>query len=614
MEIEFSEKISTQLSAALLATPEELASSDELASGYEPETASWEVIVKYIGDIENIKEEFPSVIITKLLGNYAVLIIEETLVNRVAMRDEIIYMEKPKQFNYGVYQASQASCITPVRNAPYNLSGRGVLVAIIDSGIYYAHPDFIEHGRSRIEFLWDQTIPAGNNDTSDYDPDNTVTDATSDISNALSNKNNVPFGTLYDRDTITAAINAATYSERQAICPSVDISGHGTHVAGIAAGNGNASNGTYRGVAYESSLIVVKLATSGGSMFPTTTQIMLAVDFCIRKSIELKLPVAINLSFGTNSGSHSGTSLLETYIDFIAENYRCSIIAGSGNDGTGYSHAGGSSYPATTEFTIGQYEPSLSLFFWKKYWDEIRIQLVAPDGTSISVPDTLANSGKGFSYRYELDRTNIYITGGGPSPYSPFQEIYVEFSAKSGSYITSGIWQLRLSPISVKDGTWDIWLPSASLRGAQTAFVYATPDITLTLPSTAMNVITVGAYDSRTNRTAAFSGRGYTWAFDQIKPDLAAPGVDIVSCSPQGGYTSKTGTSMAAPFVTGSAALLMEWGIVRGNDRYMYGDKLKACLIKGARENIYSAGSSLDAKYPNPVTGWGTLCLLDSIP
>lgn len=600
MEIEFSEKISTQLSAALLATPEELASSDELSSGYRPATTSWEVIVKYIGDIDNIKEEFPSVVITKLLGNYAVLIIEETLVNRVAMRDEIIYMEKPKHFNYGVYQASQASCITPVRSAPYNLSGRGVLVGIIDSGIYFAHPDFIEDGKSRIEYLWDQTIPAGNSD-------------------AL----NVPFGSLYDKDTITAAINAETYAERQEICPSVDISGHGTHIAGIAVGNGNASNGTYRGVAYESSLIIVKLATSGGSMFPTTTQIMLAVDFCIRRSIELNMPISINLSFGTNSGSHSGTSLIETYLDFIAENYRCSIIAGSGNDGTGYSHAGGSSYPAATEFTIGQYEPSLSLYFWKKYWDEIRLQLVSPDGETISVPDSLANSGKGFSYRYEINRTNIYITGGGPSPYSPFQEIYIEFSADNFSYITSGIWQIRLTPIDVKDGTWDIWLPAASLRTAQTSFVYATPDITLTIPSTAMNVITVGAYDSRTNRIAAFSGRGFTWAFDQIKPDIVAPGVDIVSCSASGGYTAKTGTSMAAPFVTGSAALLMEWGIVMENDRYMYGDKLKACLIKGARGNIYSSSFtgnptsgnlSTDVKYPNPVTGWGTLCLLDSIP
>ena len=163
--------------------------------------------------------------------------------------------------------------------------------------------------------------------------------------------------------------------------------------------------------------------------------------------------------------------------------------------------------------------------------------------------------------------------------------------------------------------------PSGALRNAQTSFIHASPDITLTIPSTAQNVISVGAYDSQTNRTAAFSGRGYTWAFDSIKPDIIAPGVDIISCSNTGGYTSKTGTSMAAPFVTGAAALLMEWGIVRGNDLYMYGDKLKASLIKGAGENVFTAASravsentSKNTKYPNPVTGWGTLCLLDSIP
>ena len=169
----------------------------------------------------------------------------------------------------------------------------------------------------------------------------------------------------------------------------------------------------------------------------------------------------------------------------------------------------------------------------------------------------------------------------------------------------------QLEPISVKDGSWDIWLPSGALRNAQTSFIHASPDITLTIPSTAQNVISVGAYDSRTNRTAAFSGRGYTWAFDSIKPDIIAPGVDIISCSNTGGYTSKTGTSMAAPFVTGAAALLMEWGIVRGNDLYMYGDKLKASLIKGAGENVFTTASravsentSKNTKYPNPVTGW----------
>ena len=304
MEIAFSEKISPQLSAALLSTPYELGKEGGLSSGYLPESDSWEVIVKYVGDIEKIKEKYPSVLITRLLGNYAVLVIEKSLVNTVALCDEIIYMEKPKQFNYDVYEGSQASCITPVHTNPYNLTGKGVLVGIIDSGIYYAHPAFIQDGVSRIAYLWDQTV----SDDSSH----------SDI---------IPFGTLYDRDTITKAINAENSLEMQRICPSIDISGHGTHVAGIAAGNGNGNeqNTKYRGVAYESTLIIVKLKTSGGASFPTTTQIMLAVDFCIRKSIDMNMPIAINLSFGTSNGSHSGTSLLEAYLDYIAGNYRCAV-------------------------------------------------------------------------------------------------------------------------------------------------------------------------------------------------------------------------------------------------------------------------------------------------
>lgn len=255
----------------------------------------------------------------------------------------------------------------------------------------------------------------------------------------------------------------------------------------------------------------------------------------------------------------------------------------------------------------------------EKYWDEIQLRISAPNNDMLEIPDTITNQAKGFTYRYRLDGTDIYITGGGPSPYSPFQEIFIELMGSE--YISPGIWKISLEPISVKDGSWDIWLPSGALRNAQTSFIHASPDITLTIPSTAQNVISVGAYDSRTNRTAAFSGRGYTWAFDSIKPDIIAPGVDIISCSNTGGYTSKTGTSMAAPFVTGAAALLMEWGIVRGNDLYMYGDKLKASLIKGAGENVFTTASravsentSKNTKYPNPVTGWGTLCLLDSIP
>ena len=135
-----------------------------------------------------------------------------------------------------------------------------------------------------------------------------------------------------------------------------------------------------------------------------------------------------------------------------------------------------------------------------------------------------------------------------------------------------------------------------------TRFFFPVEETTLTVPSAADKVITVGAYNSRTDAYADFSGRGYTRLRDNVKPDIVAPGVDIISTAVNGGYTMRSGTSMAVPFVSGSAALMMQWGIVEGNDAYLYGEKIKAYLIKSAR---HLPGEPV----PSKRTGWGALCL-----
>ena len=144
-------------------------------------------------------------------------------------------------------------------------------------------------------------------------------------------------------------------------------------------------------------------------------------------------------------------------------------------------------------------------------------------------------------------------------------------------------------------------------RGTQ--FLRRSPQVTLTIPSTAIRAITVGAYDSRNDTYADFSGRGFLRSLDLVKPELAAPGVDVITVVPGGGYSARTGTSFAAPFVTGGAALLMEWGIVKGNDPYLYGEKVKAYLIRGARQLGISA-----QEYPNRRVGYGALCVRSSLP
>ena len=169
-------------------------------------------------------------------------------------------------------------------------------------------------------------------------------------------------------------------------------------------------------------------------------------------------------------------------------------------------------------------------------------------------------------------------------------------------FINPGIWRIELTPRRIVVGDFDMWLPAGGITNPGTGFLIPSEFTTLTIPSTAFSAISVGAYNAYTGSLAPFSGRGYT-RNNEVKPDLVAPGVDIMSASPGGGYTMRSGTSMATPFVTGSAALLMEWGIVRANDPYLYGEKLKAYLIDGARQ------LPIEKVYPNRTLGFGGLCL-----
>lgn len=559
------QNIEPLLLASLNATPKELEESASLSSGYIQSQDKWEVIVKYVGNPDTIFTNFPTSSYTILLGGYAILTLSRDEINELSSLPEIIYIEKPKNFYYDLYNGKTASCITSFSNR-YNLSGRGTLVAIIDSGIDYSHPDFITpDGSTRIEYLWDQAT-----------------------------------NIIYTSAEINSLISTSNSNEFQNMIYSLDPSGHGTHVAGIAAGNGASSQGVYRGVAYEASLIVVKLAPKSPMGFPQTTQIMEAVDFCIKRSIELQMPISINLSIGNTYGSHSGTSLLESFLNDVQGIYKTNIVVGSGNEGNSDGHVGGllTNQNVVAELSIGEFTPNLTIQLWKKFWDIIRVTVEAPSGASVQIELSFGEQ------RFRIDETTLYITSSPPSPYSVFEETYIDMFP-SQSYLGTGIWRIILSPVNIKDGQFDLWLPGGITRNASTRFLNATPLTTLTIPSTAYKVISVGAYNSYNNSYAAFSGRGFTASTNYVKPELVAPGVDITTCAVGGGYTSKSGTSMATPFVTGCCSLLMQWGIINGNDPFMYGEKIKASLIQGSRP--LPALQTI----PNPEAGWGALCLDD---
>lgn len=574
------QKLENLLNLALSATEEERLQSENLNIGYNPEEKTWELIVRHSGSLEGLTAL--GIQVDELLNGYAVLIVPEYLIDALSSLNQIEYVEKPKRLFFASNGARAASCLSAVQpgvsgtssvisGLGAGLTGRGVLVAVIDSGIDYFHEDFRnEDGTTRILALMDQ----------DRDQ-------------------------IYRSEEINAALMAPSRAEALDLVPTVDLSGHGTAVAAIAAGNGREGRGVYRGVAYESQLLVVKLGTPLTDNFPRTTQLMKALDFVVRQAEELGLPVAVNMSFGNTYGSHDGKSLLETFMNDISNYGRSVLVVGTGNEGAGAGHTGGKlimGQETNVELSVAPFETGMGVQLWKSYVDGFAIQLITPSGDIIGPidsrlgPQTLTYGG-----------TRILIYYGKPSPYSSAQEVYFDFIPVR-DYLDSGIWTFRLTPERIVTGLYDMWLPSRGILNPSTRFLLAVPETTLTIPSTAANVISVGAYDDSYRAYADFSGRGFTRQTRQVKPDLAAPGVDIITARRGGGYEAVTGTSFAAPFVTGSAALLMQWGILEGNDRFLYGEKVKAYLQRGAR---HLPGYEV---WPNPQLGYGALCVRDSLP
>ena len=562
------QKVDNLLNLAMDATSEERMKSESLNVGYDPKEKIWDIIVKYSGSESALTGDGIRVI--PLLGGYAVVTLPEAEIDAYSDREQIEFIEKPKRLYFETLEGREESCILPVQSGNDGLTGRGILIGVVDSGVDFFHPDFRnENGSSRILKLWDQSM--------DGNPPEGYTT-----------------GTEYTKEEIDKAL-ALGETEGRRLIPSRDFSGHGTAVLGIAAGNGRASDGVNRGIAYESDLLIVKMGTVRETSFPRTTELMQGIDYLVRQAVKIGRPIAINVSFGNNYGSHQGDSLLETYISNVSNVGRSVICVGSGNNGNDRIHTAGrlrQGQTDTIEMSIGSYETTLNLQLWKAYADEIEISVETP--SSEILPKLSEKIG---TQRYQAGETNLLIYYGKPGPFQVTQEIYFDF-IPAGTYLTSGIWKIHLYGRRIKEGTYNLWLPGGNVLNPVTGFYRPVATETLTIPSTAAKVITVGAYDSRLNAYADFSGRGGA-GLPYPKPDLVAPGVAITAPTPEGSYASVTGTSFSTPFVTGSAALLMEWGIVRKNDPFLWGEKVKAYLRRGTKPL-----SGFD-RYPNESVGWG---------
>lgn len=541
---------------------------------------NWEVVVKYHGDIERIAKEQGGVA-QVITAEFAILTIPRQNIVNLKIYTEVEYIETPKRMVFSYTQNMVASCVPQTQNGPvYQLKGNGVILGIIDSGILYSHPDFRNlDGSTRIVSIWDQSVQG--NPPPGY-----------------------KIGTEYTREQINIALEQPTRMQQLQIVPSEDYAGHGTHVAGIAGGNGRASNGEIIGVAPEAEFIIVKLGQPGREGFVRTTEIMTATKYVIDKARDLGRPVAINISVGMNNGSHDGKSLLELFLSEMSLYWKTSIVVATGNEGITPNHfasivtQGGTS---TFQFTIGVSEAFYDVYIWKSFIDIFEVEIIAPTGERTGRV-TIRQGARSFVIR----GTRIFVVFSPPSPLNGDEEI-VLFLEGVGGNVNSGVWTVIVYGIDVIDGRYNAWGPTREQVGINTGMLNPTPFTTLTTPSTSPDVISVGAYNSVTGQIAAFSGRGFGRNDSVIKPDLVAPGVNINSTSNTGRYTIMSGTSMATPHVTGAAALMMEWGIVKGNNPFLYAESLKTYLLRGTRKDIPQI------LFPDPLWGYGKLCISNAL-
>lgn len=513
----------------------------------------FEEVNKFVQDLQGQLED---------LGyGFGIISIPIEKITDLARNPQIQYLELPKSLFLTDSISNAAICVDRTQNE-FGIKGKGTIVGFIDSGIDFTHPAFRnDDGTTRIEYIYD-----------------------------ISSASNV-----YNKEQINQALKS---NDPYSVVPVTDLTEHGTHVAGIACAGGKIDK-RYYGVAPESSIIMVK---SGRGLFSLSTQVMRGIKFLIDKSNELGMPLVINMSLSTNDGAHNGTSLLEQYISTIATLERVTIVIAAGNEGDAAHHVGGLLLKENIiRFNVAEDETAVIINFYKSVLPDILLEIIAPTGVSTGTFKIEEGYKEGV---ISQNRYQIYDTG--PKPFDIVGEVGISLIS-SGNYILPGQWTIKFVVTNDYIGNFDMWLPISEGLNKNTRFLEPTVYNTLGIPATVNNIISVGSYNNRTSTVSSFSGRGKLLQVSEVKPDIVAPGENIYSTAPDKGFDSKTGTSMATPHVSGIAALMMQWGIVNGNDSYLFGERLKYYLIMGAKRERF------DVIYPNSSWGYGEVCIYNSI-
>ena len=474
-----------------------------------------------------------------------------------------------------------AAGITQVQNQPVlKLTGQDIILGFIDTGIDYTHPAFRRSdGSSRIYGLWDQTVQTG---TPPYD---------------------LEYGSVYTRQEINQAL---ALEDPYSLVPSQDQIGHGTALAGIAAGTALPEN-DFAGAAPQAMIAVVKLKpakeylksffyVTGDAPAYQMTDIMAGIRYLIRLSEELFKPLVICLGLGTSQGAHSGDSPLDSMLS-VTNQFRGIIgISAAGNEAGRAHHYYGTALNSTeynaVEILVKEGTRGFCAELWGQPPEVYAVGFESPLGEVVQkIPPRLSYS---ENISFILENTKIFVSSEIIQTVSGSQLIFIRFTDP-----TPGSWKIRVYTGNYNSGSYHIWLPITGFSNPDVTFLEPNPDTTITSPGTSLSVITTAAYNAYNNSLYLNSSRGYTRT-GQIKPDIAAPGVNVFAPAPRQRYTTITGTSAAAAITAGASALVMEWGMNRTPSRIFNSEEMKSLFIRGAQRR----GDNL---YPNREWGYGLL-------
>ena len=509
------------------------------------------------------------------------------------------YSAVPKLYSLLDVTSMDAAGITPAGELPVlNNQGAGVIVGFVDTGINYTDSLFRNvDGSTRIIGIWDQT----NN---------------SDNSNNIENETVKPFSAfsaLYGTQYTAEEINLALNSDNPAsIVPTRDENGHGTFLASIAAGNRDERAG-FSGAAPQASIAMVKLKPAkqylrdfyliqDGAEAYQENDIMMGVSYLYFLARKYSMPLVVCIPLGTNIGSHMGMSRLGQYLNQVSLSNGSAVITAAGNE-TGARHhfravMDASTDEVTAELRVGEREAGFSMELWAENMGVYTVGFISPTGEvarEISVPLRGENT---VSFLLEQTQITVYTQIADVSSGSQF--IFMRFENPM-----SGIWRILIrNSLDIRE-TFHIWLPVRGFISDETYFLRPDPDTIITDPGNARYPITVTAYDHTKNSIYIHASRGYSLS-GRIKPDLAAPGVNILGASVSGRrLTRMSGTSVSAAHLAGAAAILLNWGVLNANYPYLNTPVLKSIFVRGAKRNPALT-------YPNREFGYGTLDLYEA--